>query len=71
MRKLKAVIDNKNKATNDEIVENLEKRAEELEKELIEQYKFINKLRQEQKSINIVLIFAFVHILLFIYFLFI
>ncbi len=53
-------------------MENLEKRAEELEKELIEQYKFSNKLRQEQKSINnIMLIFAFVHILLFICFLFI
>ena len=47
-------------------MENLEKRVEELEKELIEQYKFSKKLRQEQKFINIMLIFAFVHILIII-----
>ena len=48
------------------IMENLEKRVEKLEKELIEQYKFSKKLRQEQKFINIMLIFAFVHILIII-----
>lgn len=47
-------------------MENLEKRVEQLEKELIEQYKFNKKVSQEQKFVNIMLIFAFIHILVIV-----
>ena len=45
------------------IMENLKKRVEKLEDELVEQYKINIKIRQEQRFLNVMLIIAFLNIL--------
>ena len=40
-------------------MENLKKRVEKLEDELVEQYKINIKIRQEQRFLNVMLIIAF------------
>ena len=44
-------------------MENLKKRVEKLEDELVEQYKINIKIRQEQRFLNVMLIIAFLNIL--------
>ena len=45
------------------ITENLKKRVEKLEDELVKQYKINIKIRQEQRFLNVMLIIAFLNIL--------